>query len=179
MRKILAVIAVLATAGLAACSSSSSSSSTAPVPRTGTEVITGTTTSVANAPTIPLKASGLFADTGSITLSGNSNAGTDTLKLSKGGLRVYHKQTRSPGTIFNPRTCSIKFSETGTFHLVPGSTGAYKGITGKGTYWVVFTATMPRLTGGRGCDNSQNVNPVPGSALTTFTVTGTFTLPAA
>jgi len=45
---------------------------------------------MANTPTVPLKATGVFTDTGSITLTGNGNSGTGTLKVSKGDLKVSH-----------------------------------------------------------------------------------------
>jgi hypothetical protein len=175
----LAAIAVLPTTIIAACSSSSSSHSAAVatatqhVARTGTEIIAGDTTSSANSPTIPLKAYGLFTDTGNFTLSGSAKTGTDPLPLSKGSIRVYHAQVGSGGTIFDAKTCGVKFTESGTFKVVPGSTGAYKSITGSGNYTVTFQGTLPRLKSGK-CDNSQNATP--GNALTIFKVTGTFTL---
>jgi hypothetical protein len=166
---------------IVACSSSSSSTSTppathsaTPTPRTGAEVIVGDTASEANNPKIPLHATGLFADTGSIVLTGNGSSGTGKLTLSKGVLKVHHSTTRSPGTIFDSKTCAVKVTEAGTFQIVPGSTGAYKKLTGSGTFLVTFTGTMPRLKSGK-CNNSQNANPVAGSSLTVFKLTGTFT----
>ena len=56
------IVAAVATAALTAAGCSSSAHS-------GTETFTGTTTSTANHPLIPLKATGLFDDTGSIALT--------------------------------------------------------------------------------------------------------------
>jgi hypothetical protein len=189
LRKILVVSALAASALVAAgCSSSSSTTSppathsatptATPTILTGTEIIAGDTASTANTPVIPLKAYGLFTDTGNFKLSGSARTGTDILPLAKGGIRVYHAQVGSGGSILDAKTCQAKFTEGGTFKVVPGSTGAYKGITGSGNYLVTFQGTMPRLKSGK-CNTSDSATPVSGTALTIFKVTGTFTLPAA
>ncbi|HUC35928.1 MAG TPA: hypothetical protein VMR97_02265 [Acidimicrobiales bacterium] len=149
---------------LAACSSSS----------TGAETIYGSTTSTANNPTVPLTASGVFSDTGSITLGSNSTKGA--LHFQKGQLNVTHSNPPNPNapTSFNSTTCRAVFAESGTF-TVTGGTGPYNGATGHGTFAVTFATTLPKLANGQ-CNESNNANPVPGTSLTTFKATGNITI---
>jgi len=161
----LVVAAALAAILLAACSSS---------PSTGAETIYGTTASTANNPTIPLKATGVFTDTGTIALGSKSTKGT--LHFTKGGLNVNHSNPPNPNTpsSFNATTCRVAFAESGTFK-VTGGTGTYKGATGHGTFKVTFAATLPKLASGK-CNESNNANPLPGTSLTTFKATGNLTI---
>ena len=158
------VTAALAAVILAACSSSS----------TGAETIYGSTTSTANNPTIPLKATGVFTDTGSIVLGSKTTKGT--LHFTKGGLNLTHSNPPNPNspTSSNATTCRVLFAESGTFK-VTGGTGPYKGATGHGTFGVTFAATFPKLASGK-CNESNSANPVPGSSLTTFKATGNITI---
>jgi hypothetical protein len=160
----LVAAATLAAILLAACSSSS----------TGAETIYGTTTSTANNPTIPLTATGVFTDTGTISLGGKSTKGT--LHFKKGGLNVNHSNPPAPNTpsSFNATTCRVAFAESGTFK-VTGGTGPYKGATGHGTFKVTFAATLPKLASGK-CNESNSANPLPGTSLTTFKATGNLTI---
>jgi len=159
-------VAISAGALLAACGSSTT---------TGSETVSGNTTSAANNPVIPLKASGIFADTGSITL-GNGNNTKGSFDLSKGKIDVTHSKgnTSNSPTSFNPSTCRVVFDSSGTFK-VNGGTGPYKGATGQGTFKVVFAATLPKLANGK-CNGSNSAQPVAGSSLTTFTATGKLTI---
>jgi hypothetical protein len=156
-----ALVAVL----LAACSSSS----------TGAETLYGTTTSTANNPTVPLKATGVFTDTGSIYL-GNNKQTKGTLHFKKGALNLTHSNPPSPNapTSFNTTTCRVLFAESGTFKLT-GGTGPYNGATGHGTFKVTFAATFPKLASGK-CNMSNSANPLPGTSLTTFKATGNITI---
>jgi|HubBroStandDraft_1064217.scaffolds.fasta_scaffold202479_2 hypothetical protein len=155
-----ALVAVL----LAACSSSS----------TGAETLYGSTTSTANNPTIPLKATGVFTDTGSIVLGSKTTKGT--LHFTKGALNVTHSNPPNPNapTSSNATTCRVLFAESGTFKIT-GGTGTYKGATGHGTFKVTFGATFPKLASGK-CNESNSANPVAGTSLTTFKATGNVTI---
>jgi len=117
-----------------------------PAGKTGAETFYGTTTSTANKPTIPLKATGLFTDTGSINLGGGGNgAGKGTLKLTKGNITVEHsKDVNGPSSV-NKTTCVAVFSIHGTVEKVLSGTRAYKDYTGQGTFHVTFGGTMPRV----------------------------------
>jgi hypothetical protein len=118
---------------------------TTPAGKTGTETFYGTTTSTANQPAIPLKATGLFTDTGSIDLKGGSGAGKGTVKLTKGSLTVGHSKDHNGPSSMNRATCVAVFSIHGTVKSVLSGTGAYKGYTGHGTFRVTFGGTMPRV----------------------------------
>ncbi len=172
MHRTAYVVAAAALALAAAACSSSSSPSTTAKSGSGTETFYGTTTSVANSPTIPLKASGVFSDTGSITLTGSGNkSGKGTLHFSKGSIEVEHsKGVQSGGAASG--TCHVTFGEAGTFTALSG-TGSYKDIAGHGTYKLSFSGTVKRKHDGR-CD--VNANPETGTALTTFKATGPFTV---
>ncbi len=159
------VAAALAALLLAACSSSS----------TGVETISGSTTSTANNPTVPLTASGVFSDTGSISLGGK---GTKSfLKFSQGKLAVTHTNPSSlnnPSSI-NNTTCRVVFAGNGTFTVTGNGTGPYKGASGHGKFAVTFAATFPKLASGK-CNLSNSANPLPGTSLTTFKATGNITI---
>jgi hypothetical protein len=152
--------AVAAGLSLAACGSTTVKS--------GTETFSGSTASTANSPTVPLKASGVFADTGSIYLA-DSNSLKGTFKLSDGNLYVTHSKGVQRQTV--SKTCVAVFTETGTY-VVTGGTGTYKGAAGGvGTYKVTFSATLPKLADGK-CNEAQSAQPVKGTSLTVFHATG-------
>jgi len=118
----------------------------APAGKTGAETFYGATTSTASKPIIPLKATGLFTDTGSINLGGGGNgAGKGTLKLTKGNITVEHSKDYNGPSSVNKRTCVAVYSIHGTVEKVVSGTGAYKGYTGQGTFHVTFGGTMPRV----------------------------------
>ena len=155
-----ALVAVL----FAACSSSS----------TGAETLYGTTTSTANNPTVPLKATGVFTDTGSIYLGSKTTKGY--IALQKGCTKcdpLQSTQSQCPTSV-NPTTCRVVFAGSGTFK-VTGGTGPYNGATGHGTFTVTFAATFPKLANGQ-CNESNSANPLPGTSLTTFKATGNITI---
>jgi hypothetical protein len=158
------VTAVLAAVILAACSSSS----------TGVETISGSTTSTANNPTVPLTASGVFSDTGSIYL-GNNKQTHGFLKFTQGKLEVSHSNPPMPQPNTNNNTCRVSFAESGNFKVLPGGTGPYKGASGHGKFAVTFAATFPKLASGK-CNLSNSANPLPGTSLTTFKATGNITI---
>jgi hypothetical protein len=181
-RKILIPLVLLAVLA-AGCSSSSSSGSASSSPSakapkivSGTETITGNTTSSANKLTIQLVASGVVADTGHISLGGGSNAATGFLVLYKGKLAVFHSKSVTTGGQPNTKTCAATGTARGTYKVIGArSTGLYKGATGHGIYTVVFSGHLPRLKNGK-CNLSRNAQFVKGTSLTTFTAKGQLTV---
>ena len=66
----------------------------------------------------------------------------DRFVFANGSVLVSHSAT-SQNQSFDPRSCLGRFTESGTYQLVSGK-GAYKGVTGSGTYSARGTS--------RGCD---------------------------
>jgi hypothetical protein len=164
----VAAIAVAAGASAAACSSSSSSTAT-----TGTETFSGTETLTAAQagsnsfqPTIPLKASGVFSDSGSIFLNAGNKAGPSTIKLGKGNVTIHHAATNpnlQPVPIGAASACVFGATEH-VAYTVTGGTGSYKGITGgQGVATLTIKITLPKLAGGK-CNESNSAAPTGGSA---------------
>ena len=68
-------------------------------------------------PTVPLKATGIFTDTGSIALIGIGESGTGTLDFSKGDLKIGHFSA-NPNRVtawFNEAACSFTQAGSSTF----------------------------------------------------------------
>ena len=158
MRKSL--IPALAIGGLVAAACSSSASTT------GTETFAGSSTSVTSN-IVPLTASGIVADHGTINLGGNGTKGT--LDLAKGHVDVTHTNPSPPFSL-DKTTCTGTSVASGTY-TITGGTGSYAKATGHGTYKVTFTGKFP-LVGGK-CNPSPNATPT--SGLTTFHASGPFT----
>jgi hypothetical protein len=154
----MSAIAILAVAG---CSSS---------PQSGTETFTGTTHSTANAPKVPISATGIISDTGSITLGGGNGAGKGTFHLSKGSITVMHSKPAGGQPQVNQSNCAVAFRDHGTYTILSG-TGSYAGITGHGTFKVTFAGTAPRKHNGK-CNTGQNAKPLQGTSSTVFYATG-------
>jgi hypothetical protein len=70
------------------------------------------------------------------------NQNADKFVFRGGSVLVSHHAT-SQNQTFDPRSCLARFTESGTYQLVSG-TGAYRGVTGSGTYAVRGSS--------RGCD---------------------------
>lgn len=70
----------------------------------------------------------------------------------------------------NPRTCIVKFTQTGTWDIV-GGTGAYAGASGTLAYALRLVGTGNRLPGGS-CDTST------GRFIIIQRVSGTLTIPS-
>jgi hypothetical protein len=86
-------------------------------------------------------ASGVFT-AGGVDHMGNK---VDTLVFSNGSFKVAHsKGTGTPK--LNPKTCLFTLNLHGTIAL-SGGTGAYKGISGKGTYQLNELAILARSGG--------------------------------
>jgi hypothetical protein len=93
------------------------------------------------------------SNTASVIASGVFTAGgvdhmgskVDTLVFSNGSFKVAHsKGTGTPK--LNPKTCLFTLNLHGTIAL-SGGTGAYKGISGKGTYQLNELAILARSGG--------------------------------
>jgi hypothetical protein len=111
---------------------------------TGTETLYGLATgkaAMANAPAIPLTATGVVASTGHITLGGPSS-GKGVLVFKKGNMNVVHTNAKSKST-FVKMNCTFTEAIPGTYK-VTGGTGSFAGATGHGTYTVTFVAVSPR-----------------------------------
>ena len=148
--------------GIGACSSSSSGPVTGTETFAGTEVLTpAQIASSTFQPTIPLTASGLFSDTGSIHLSGGNAAGPTSIKLKSGDINIHHAAT-SPN--LQPKLvsgCTYAVSEN-VAYTVTGGASSYANVTGgNGTATVTESFTMPRS--GSGCANPSNAAPASGS----------------
>ena len=84
---------------------------------------------------------------GRFTAHGVDHTGNkvDTFVFPDGTIRVAHAQGKGSQS-FNPRTCLFAVTQPGTYRLEDG-TGAYKGITGSGTYHMSILAIGPRSGG--------------------------------
>ena len=72
------------------------------------------------------------------------------------------------------RTCSVVLNQKGSFTVGRG-TGAYKGITGYGTFSADYTGVLPRRNGK--CDTRAGAVPVKGSTHAVIVGTGAVLLP--
>jgi len=70
----------------------------------------------------------------------------DKFVFAKGSVLVSHHAT-SMNDNFDPRSCMDRFTESGTYSLSSG-TGAYKGVTGSGTYTAKGVARGRRTANG-------------------------------
>ena len=85
--------------------------------------------------------------------SSNTNTATDTLVYPKGTFKVTH--TGPFNLKVNPKTCFIDATSKGTIKI-SGGTGAYKGISGKGTFSLTVIGIAPKTKAGA-CN--ENANP--------------------
>jgi hypothetical protein len=101
--------------------------------------------------------------------SSNTNTATDKFVFPKGTFKVTH--TGPFNITANPTTCFITGSSKGTFKI-SGGTGAYKGISGKGTFRLTVIGIAPKTKTGA-CN--ENANPVGFQEI--IDATGTVKLP--
>jgi hypothetical protein len=138
-------------------------------PTAGTEHFTATTSnmSVIAAPnnSLPVKASGLFTDSGSVGLAGNGKSAL--LHLKNGTISMSHGPGTSRQTV-DRANCHASLVESGLKYQITGGTGRYARITGSGTAELTLIAALPLVHGK--CDVSQSA--VPNAATETFTATG-------
>ena len=97
--------------------------------------------SSATASTRSLIASGVFTK-GGVDRAGNK---VDTFVFSNGTFKVAHSKGTGRPTL-NPKTCLFSATIHGTIAL-SGGTGAYKGISGKGTYQFNELAILAKSAG--------------------------------
>lgn len=167
-------------AALTACGSSGGTSpgsaqlhgaahATSPAHAAGTETFTATTAdmSVIAAPnnSLPVKASGSFTDTGTISLAGDGKSAT--LHLHSGTIAISHGRGTSRQSL-DKADCRASLVESGLKYRITGGTGKYAGITGSGTAELTLVASLPKNHGT--CNSSQSA--VPTSARETFTAAG-------
>jgi hypothetical protein len=82
---------------------------------------------------------------------------TDLFVFSDGAFTVHHVTTSSPPPTFDPTTCMVTATQAGTFSL-KGGVGAFKGVSGSGTFSASFMAAFPRKPNGA-CDLKRNAQP--------------------
>jgi hypothetical protein len=142
--------------------------------RSGTETFALTSSSASVNPVYALAATGVFSATG--TMRGIGNGQAASLAKFPGGTYVVNHPPKdaASSTSIDHTTCVEKSTLTGTYTLGKG-TGAYTGITGSGTYDLVYTGTLLRHKNGV-CDENNGV-PVLSSAQQVMDASGPVTLP--
>jgi hypothetical protein len=88
-------------------------------------------------------ASGVISGSGTDKVIGDN---LDKFIFAAGNVWVSHHVTTDNGS-FDPRTCSGRINEKGTYQIVRGS-GAYRGATGSGTYTASGTLRSTRTATG-------------------------------
>jgi hypothetical protein len=141
-----------------------------PGPRAATETFSGSAKNVSGK--IALKASGGFADKGSINLNSRSS----DISLSGGVVDVTHT-TPLPKIRIHPRACNATLTEYGSY-TITGGTGAYLGLTGSGKYAIKFVFDLPRTKRGK-CETTAINNPKfhPTKGTASFTASGPVIIP--
>jgi hypothetical protein len=177
MKKNLAGVVVLAAAaGLAAgCGSSTSTTTTT----TGTQTIGGTVSgpdAVANQATVPLRLHGLVNTTGSVKLVSNSRQTAATISTGQGKLEVSHTQGHSTSRLLSTKTCRFAVAVHATYTVMGSkSTGKFKDAKGHGNVTLLYSANLPKKSGGA-CDVSSTARPLPANAQVSFAARGPLTL---
>jgi len=102
-----------------------------------------------NAQQSTVVASGVLNATGKdVEVSATASSGVDRFVFPHGSLRISHTRHQHSES-FDPRSCTARFSESGTFKVV-GGTGAYVGASGGGTYQLHGTFMGQRTAKGCG-----------------------------
>lgn len=160
-----AAVLVLVLAGCSAASGKSAG------PTAGAEIFRGSTTNLTNidskSDVVPVTASGLVPDHGSISLAGNATR--SVIRLSGGTLTVTHAQGKSHQGI--SKACAVSFWNKGTYKIL-GGTGRYAHATGHGTATITFTGSVPKKKDGTCNTATDDVT----GARETFTATGPLAL---
>jgi hypothetical protein len=126
-------------------------------------------------PVYAARASGVFSDSG--TFPGIGNGRNQSLaRLSGGTFVLTHPATAEKITLrqTDSRTCAVVIDQKGSYTVGRG-TGAYKGITGYGTFTADYRGVLPRRNGK--CDTSRGAVPVKGSTHAVIIGTGALLLP--
>jgi hypothetical protein len=158
------LIAVAATATAMALTAATAASASAATCRSGTEVISGSTTNLAiidaNVTVLPVRAHGVVNTKGTIALNGPST-GTSSFDFRAGQLTVKHTQTSGGSQpVLNPKTCVDSLTQGGVYTVL-GGTGKFHDATGHGWYRLDIAVKAPRLKNGK-CNTSQAALPVSG-----------------
>jgi hypothetical protein len=90
-------------------------------------------------------ATGAFTDAGTILINGPGKR-PGTMRLSHGTIKTKARFTKAPHVDVNPQTCFITERSVGTVELLNG-TGAYKGISGSGTFTQSASEIVPTVRG--------------------------------
>jgi hypothetical protein len=99
---------------------------------------------------------GPFSATGTdFESTSNSATGTDVAKVNGGSFKITHT-FKSEKQSFNPKTCFLSVVGKGTYKL-SGGTGAYKGLSGSGSFTLTVYAIAARTK--KGVCN-ENANPI-------------------
>ena len=167
--KAAAVLGAAASTALLAAPWASASTS-------GTQAFVLTTRSTAANPVYQAVATGVISATGTMQATSTASSAPLKAKFPKGTFMLNETSPgRQSGTI-NPSTCVAVYTDTGLTYKINNGTGSYKGISGTGTANLKFTGTLPKLSNGK-CNESTNVTPVAGTALSVVHARGPITLP--
>jgi hypothetical protein len=85
---------------------------------------------------------------GAFTAHGTDVEGRHNLArfvFSNGTLKIKHSNGKGTQS-FNPRTCLLKINERGSYKIV-GGTGAYRGVSGHGTYHLQIVGIGAKVGG--------------------------------
>ena len=139
----------------------------------GTEVIEASTANP-DAVSVAVKASGVFADTGTLKLP-IGNPRTFTIRFSRGNLIVLNATGPASGPLHLMKTtCAFSRSLGGTYRVLSGnSTGAYAGATGRGVYAFNSSGIAPKTPNGT-CNTASEATPA--KAVFTFLFRGPLVL---
>ena len=122
----------------------------------GTESFVSTSSDASGSP-LALTMVGVFSATGTQTETGPDK----WLARLPGGTFVVITQPQKASDSVDSSTCVLTGQQPGTYTSGKG-TGKYAGITGSGTYHLVYKATYPRMSNGT-CNTSSSAVPVQGS----------------
>jgi hypothetical protein len=95
-----------------------------------------------NGNTESIVATGLFT-AGGVDHEGKGNTGR--VVFPGGTFKIRHSAGKGPQR-FNPKTCLLTISQTGTYKLIDG-TGKFAGISGHGRYRLTILAVASRVKG--------------------------------
>jgi hypothetical protein len=168
--------AALAAAGTAAVAAAvaglalpAGAAPTVPAATSGTEHFQIVSTS-ATSPKASGIAWGVFTAGGTfLTTNTSASTETDTFIFPKGDFKVTHPNPTTEPTL--SKSCLYQEKFKGTFKL-SGGTGAYKGISGKGTFTLAVLGITPKTKTG-----ACNANANPTTIQEIITATGTVKLP--
>lgn len=181
VKRIVCALFIASGAFLAACGSSAAAQHGSAAPQhSGAELISGVDTHKAGnpAPVVPVKFTGVFSASGTITLHRCSPLShyrcidKPAFDFAAGSLAIA-SQPGARTQHVDAATCAASFATTSTY-TITGGRGAYAGATGHGVATIKFTAVFPRLNGK--CDIAAKAVPVKSTARLHFQAHGPVTL---